>query len=206
MRIAIKDATAAQMRNYVAEKYGIDVHHTSNRASMLAKLRDLDPGHGEDIDLKEDVSETALEPETGKQAEQSEYEKVLTAAGMPEDEIKALFDGTYVVQTSAGRRELPTGPEADKLWCTLRLARSEGVGGNDPVPVGLNGRIQLIPRGEDVEVRVPYVEVLQHAQKIIYDEVMEADGIRSRMVPRVVPNYPIEHLSAPYEKAHGAAA
>lgn len=40
-------------------------------------------------------------------------------------------------------------------------------GESRPVPVGVNGRLMLIPRGEDVTIPIEYKEVLDHAKKSI---------------------------------------
>jgi hypothetical protein len=50
------------------------------------------------------------------------------------------------------------------------IQTSDRAGGDRPVPVGVNGRIMLIPRGTPVWVPESYVEVLKHAVEHAYDE------------------------------------
>ena len=212
MKIRLEHATAAQLRQFVAERFHIEVHATATRANCIAKLDSLDPGHGDEIDIdempSEDETKDALDAANqGPQGEISaeRWQQALVDAGMSEASAKAMVAGNAPTQSSSVSRDLPTGEDAEKLWCTIRLTEAEGAGGSEPVPVGVNGRVQLIPRGKDVEVRLPYVAVLKNAEKIVYDEHMEADGIRSRMVPRVVPVYPIAFVSEPYDKPRLAA-
>jgi len=208
MRIRTEKATAAQLRQYAKEKLGIDMPPTTNRANALRILQDAGEAI-EEIVLSDDPAPVDPADEGAKAAAlppaaAGDRTAMLVAAlveqGMDEGEARVLAGETMSVEAS--RRELPTGEEAAKLWCTIRLARTEEAGGDEPVPVGLNGSVQLIPRGEDVPVRLPYVEILRHAQKIIYTTVPEADGLRLRYVPHIVPRYPIESMSAPFPEAH----
>lgn len=83
--------------------------------------------------------------------------------------------------------ELPHGE-----MVSIQIALEEGPGGRDPVPVGVNGRIQLIPRGQPVQVKREYVEVLKNAEKATYDPLFDANGNPAgyNPVPRMVPMYP----------------
>ncbi len=71
----------------------------------------------------------------------------------------------------------------------INIPITEEAGGTEPVPVGVNGSIMLIPRGEDVDVPEPYVEALEHAITHVYDPLPEG-GINP--VPRKVPLYPFQ--------------
>lgn len=56
---------------------------------------------------------------------------------------------------------------------TIHIASTEGPGGADPVPVGLNGKVWAIPR--DVEVEIP-LELLEGPLKDAVMTVLEPDG------------------------------
>lgn len=73
------------------------------------------------------------------------------------------------------------------------LNRSEEAGGSEPVQVGVNGKVMLVPRGEEVEIPVEYFEVLQNAVRHIFDPLK--DGGLSE--PRKVPMYPYQLLPPP---------
>ena len=210
MRIRVEKASAAQLRQYAKEKLGIDMPPTTNRANALRILQDVGEAIEEIVLSDDPPAPAAVDDDDGGAKDKAPAARAgdrtamlvsaLVEQGMDEDEARVLAGETMSVEAS--RRDLPVGPEAAKMWCTIRLARTEEAGGDEPVPVGLNGIIQLIPRGEDVPVRLPYVEILRHAQKIVYTTVPEADGLRLRYVPHIVPQYPIEAMSAPYSEVH----
>jgi len=204
MRIRFDQATAAQLRQYLKERYNIDAHHFSKPPSLIRKIQEIDPGCGDDFELTDavaeaQVAETAQDPEAPAADNLSDTQKLINALvdqGMPHDEAAHLAGKTMLARNAD--LEMPTGEDFDNSWFTIQINRADEAGGSDPVPVLVNGIAQRIPRGEAVPVRAPYVEVLRHAEKIVYDPVMEADGIRTRMVPRVVPQYPFTILAGPY--------
>lgn len=60
----------------------------------------------------------------------------------------------------------------------INVAKKDGE--KQPVQVGINGRLYLIRRGEDVKVPEPVVEVLRNAKKVVYDpETMEPTEVLS---------------------------
>lgn len=65
-------------------------------------------------------------------------------------------------------------------------------GGEEPVPVGVNGKVMLIPRGEKVDVPERYWEALRHAERFVYD-AMRDGGINP--VPRKVSAFPHQVLA-----------
>ncbi len=83
-------------------------------------------------------------------------------------------------------RHLP--PPAGKV--RINIGIQEEAGGNDPVPVGVNGKIMLIPRGKDVDIPESYLEALQHAVTYKYDSLPDGMGINP--VPREVQLYPFQ--------------
>lgn len=75
----------------------------------------------------------------------------------------------------------------------LILGITEEAGGNSPVEVGVNGKIMLIPRGEEVEIPEAYFQVLQHAVQDKFD--MLPDGGMAPK-PRKVPLYPFQVINS----------
>ncbi len=75
----------------------------------------------------------------------------------------------------------------------LILGVTEEAGGNDPVPVGVNGKVMLIPRGIECEIPERYFEVLQHAVTHKYDPLPDG-GMNP--IPRKVPLYPFQVISS----------
>lgn len=82
-------------------------------------------------------------------------------------------------------------PPSDKV--RIRINITEEPGGSEPVPVGVNGSVMLIPRDKDVEIPRPYYEALMHAEKHQYE--MMPDGLSVNPVPRRVPMYPVTRLA-----------
>lgn len=84
-----------------------------------------------------------------------------------------------------------TFKNADGKDCyMIFIPEEDKPGGQEPVPVGVNGSVMLIPRGKDVPVPVEFVLALRNAVMDIYDPVTEGyGGIRK---PRHVPAYPFQ--------------
>ncbi len=80
------------------------------------------------------------------------------------------------------------GPEPGKV--RINIGIQEEAGGSSPVPVGVNGKIMLIPRGKDVDIPEAYLEALSHAVTYKY-EPME-DGLGMNPVPREMQLYPFQ--------------
>ena len=82
------------------------------------------------------------------------------------------------------------GPKSGKVRIVITV--TEEAGGNEPVPVGVNGKVMLIPRGEEVDIPESYFEVLQHAIAHKYDALPDG-GMNP--VPREVPLYPFQRVA-----------
>lgn len=96
--------------------------------------------------------------------------------------------------TMDGPRSIRTRPDG------VREARivvhvQDRPGGDQPVPVGVNGRHMLIPRGEPVFVPEPYIEALDHAEEYVYDEYdPDLDGgLGGLSQRRTVKSYPFSY-------------
>ena len=125
--------------------------------------------------------------------------EMLCAQGMDEEQARKIADRTAIAEQQT--RGLPAGADPMCNWAIIEVQRTEEAGGSDPVQVIPNGMAQLLERGRPIEVRWPYVEVLQHAEKIVYDEKLASDGQHREHIPRVVQTYPFQILEGPYERA-----
>ena len=98
--------------------------------------------------------------------------------------------------SQAGQAPLPQTAEQqapEKPMVRINIHITEEAGGNEAVPVGVNGRIMLIPRGKDVDIPYTYYEVLKHAVMNKYDPMPDG-GMNP--VPREVPTYPFQVILA----------
>lgn len=66
-------------------------------------------------------------------------------------------------------------------------------GGARAVPVQVNGKPMLVPRGEECWVPAHFVEALDHAEEDIYDEYSPDDGLGGLRKPRKVKSYPFSY-------------
>lgn len=78
----------------------------------------------------------------------------------------------------------------DKVKIIIQKVNSPG--GSDPVFAAVNGRGIWLPRGEVIEVPRKYMEVLEHAQEAVYEQLPEG-GINP--VPRMVHVYPFQRVA-----------
>jgi len=75
---------------------------------------------------------------------------------------------------------------------TIIISKTNEPGGSQDVPVAVNGRAMLVPRGKPVEIPEHYFEALKNAEIGIYDELPEG-GINPE--PRLVPAYPYQRIA-----------
>lgn len=78
----------------------------------------------------------------------------------------------------------------------IRIMATRDPGGDQPVPVGVNGSVMLIPRNRDVEIPRAFYEVLRNAVEFQYDPDIDAQGrvVGVKSPPREVPAYPFSLL------------
>lgn len=76
----------------------------------------------------------------------------------------------------------------------IRLHTQEKPGGDQPVPVGVNGSMILVPRGEDIWLHEKFVKVLENAVEEVYQEYSDDGGLGGLNEPRRVPSYPFSYV------------
>lgn len=116
--------------------------------------------------------------------------------------IKEASDKPYITIADAaseapqvGDEPVPVEPKQagpGRNMVRINIAVTEEAGGKDPVPVGVNGKIMIIPRGQDVDIPEEYYEALNHAVSHKYDPNEDGSGINP--VPRKVHLYPHQVL------------
>lgn len=108
------------------------------------------------------------------------------------------MDGAPPPPTTAEQAALP-----EPGYVRIEISVTEDAGGNEAVPVGVNGKIMLIPRGKQVDIKRSYYQVLQNAVMRKYDPLPDG-GINP--VPRKVALYPFQLIAeGPLTKAEIAA-
>lgn len=75
----------------------------------------------------------------------------------------------------------------------IQINASEAPGGDQPVPLSVNGVAILVPRDEVVEIKEKYVQVLEAAVQDKYD--VDEDG-NIIPTPRKVKRYPFQRVAA----------
>ena len=121
--------------------------------------------------------------------EANESVRAKIASAWNKDEIDVIEDAAPMEGTVAPVTILAKKNSKVKI----RISRTEGAGGKDPVPAGVNGKIMLIPRGLDVEIPKSYFEVLTHAIIHVFEPLEDGKGIDP--IPREVPAYPFQRLA-----------
>jgi len=163
VKIAFSDATDNQLYDYVTGVLNLDVPQTASRAVLLSKLAQATTEQEIEVEVVE-------KRKPGRPARDK--------ADDAEDE-----DDASVVVKSPEQLALERANEKIKIEIPIQ----PGAGGDEPVPVSVNGRVIFITRGEVVEVARKYVEVLDNAVQYIYPE-NDASVLGE---PRRVPMYPI---------------
>lgn len=153
-KIAIAEATEAQLRRFASDTLGLDVARISKIETLRAKVREA---HGHDE---------------------------IMAADAPEPE--ALQDAASPAR--AGKRAAASGK------VKILIAATDEKGGDEPIPVGVNGSVMLVPRGAPVEIPAAHYRVLASA---VTDRYETDDAGNIKPDPRRVPRFPVTLLQAP---------
>lgn len=144
--------------------------------------------------MSENLKTVPIDEATGKQlrafAETSlgmtfgQFEKVeairaKVKAAWEKHDIPVLHDQA---DRPSDPRPAPTHP-ASTGKVRVIIQRTEGPGGDDPVELGVNGRINRYQRGIEVDMDQPYFDVLCKAVQKVYDPAPEGGVKPAREVP-----------------------
>lgn len=115
------------------------------------------------------------------------------SAAWGKDEIPVAEEGPETAKPSAKKAQRTAGaaPEGKPKKVRLIVNATDDDGGDEAIQLGVNGKLMLVPRGEEVEIPYPYYEVLQNAITHRYEQLRDG-GINP--VPRKVPLYPYQVL------------
>lgn len=113
----------------------------------------------------------------------------------PKDEIMVSDGEEASVPDQTGDAPKPVnaeqqGPKEGEV--RMIVFESELPGGKDPVPVSVNGKAMLIPRGQEVEVPERYFEVLANALMDYYETDEDGNLVP---IPRKIPRYQFNVLA-----------
>lgn len=101
-------------------------------------------------------------------------------------------DTTIEVEAAPLAKAPAGGAPASGEKMTILIAVQDGPGGSEPVPVGVNGQIMVIPRGKPVDVPKAYVHALSNANRAHWET--NSNGELTTM--RFVPTHPFSILKA----------
>lgn len=97
----------------------------------------------------------------------------------------------------------PKVKDQKNLPVRVQIAKAQGKGGNEPVPLGVNGSIMWVPRGEPVIIPQCYAEALVNAIAFEYEPLPDG-GINP--TPIHVPAFPHSIFGpASHEQAKASA-
>ena len=133
--IIVAEATAAQLRDFGALAFGMDLSGRENVNQMIAKLK-LVGFTGEQFAVEDDTSAD------------DQSEKVHVPLG------ESVVGGKKMIR--------------------VNINISEKSGGDQAVPLSVNGVAMIVERGVDSDIPEPYFEVLQNAKQSI--PITDRDG------------------------------
>ncbi|MCP4547037.1 MAG: hypothetical protein GY835_11280 [bacterium] len=110
---------------------------------------------------------------------------------VPPDLSEALPSETATPATSV--RAMKPGSSKDDPRVLLNISKGEKEGEERPIPVGVNGVVMLVPRGEDVEIPWRYFLAIKAAVKTVHTQNTKTGDMDSRDMP----SYPYSVLRMP---------
>lgn len=119
--------------------------------------------------------------------------KIASAWAKPEIPVaSADADDADALPPSPPRPVTAEQQKPGKKMVRIIIAQTEEPGGADPVPVGVNGSVMIIPRGKEVDIPLAYFEVLKNAVQDRYVTDEEGNILAE---PRKVPAYPWQRVA-----------
>jgi hypothetical protein len=116
----------------------------------------------------------------------------IAEANWTRDVITVTEGGAAPPSSPSGSHYLTTRVNAKgETEVKIRLHAQDRPGGDEPLPVSVNGLAFYIPRGEPCFVPEKYIEVLKNAQEDVYESY--AGGMGGLGEARRVPSYPFSY-------------
>ena len=89
------------------------------------------------------------------------------------------------------------GEAVQSDYVVIRIQSQNEPGGEQPVPVGVNGSVMLIPRDQDARIPRSYYEVLKNAVVDRYEpEIVNGLMVGMKSEPRRIPAYPVQLIAS----------
>lgn len=204
-KVLVDGANAAELRWFLTKTYDLEIHPSTNAPALRNKLRELGYDQPEiEIDAEEAAAPTEDPGDLeATLAENAELKRQIAELKAETQRVEHHLFHASLPDLEADER-VKSPPHPMKTWMIIRIGirEDEGRMGREPVPVMCNGDLLLIPRAKTVLVRYPYVHILRHAVKTIYDEIIADDTLDellnvTALIPKRVFAYPIEVCSAP---------
>lgn len=167
--VSIEEADLDQLKEFATNTLGLEYHKTANKTHMLSMIRKV---HEKDTIQVEDAPE------------------VVPHAGQPLDMTPHAPNDTS---------KEPSGlKSASDPKVTIMIPLSEKEGGDRPVPVGVNGKQMLLPRGKDIVIPYRYFEALNNAVRTEFRQDPNDDDYEIKR--RDVPSYPFQVKAMPSQE------
>jgi len=101
-------------------------------------------------------------------------------------------EADIVRQDPPARAGTGSGPFAGRRCATIRIHPNDLPGGDQPVPVSVNGTQIFLPRDEDIRIPYEYMEALDNAKHYVYKQGPNGELLYP---PREVHGYPFSKLA-----------
>lgn len=112
------------------------------------------------------------------------------------DEIPVPDEAPTDPVQGAAPKPATASQQPPKEKVRVLIATTEGQGGDEAVPLGVNGKIMLVPRGKEVDIPAEYFEVLKNAVRHVREPLKDAYGNMAGLgEPREVPAYPFQRIA-----------
>lgn len=176
VKIPQAQATDEQLRNFAVMTCGLQLEPGDSRATLIARIATV-----AEVDMIPiEVDDTPIETMGAKMLD-----------------IGGTKPNPYgLPQISAARLQSKGAAYLTDPHVCLVIAREEKEGGDEPVPVSVNGAAMWIPRGQMVEIPYRYFVALMNAVK----EVFTQKDIYGALEGRMVPALPIDVKWAPSDE------
>lgn len=163
-RIPAAQATEAQLIECLTVVHGVEIPPKTNRARLLLELNKVSPDG------------TVLVSEA-------------VAAAPPSSVTAPTVASVADFLAHAARNDLSDDERAkrDATKITVIVDKSDEAGGDQPVPVCVNGRNMFVPRGEPVAIRYPYYVALVNAKRLVVEQTRD-----NQTFERTVQAYPFQ--------------
>lgn len=162
--VSVQEARPEQLREFLTVVKGVECTGKENSAALKTMLQGV--GWMEDFITVADTR---------------------TLSGMPND-------GTPQIQRRPASPERLNENKEVIHEVRIQLQTTDKEGGDQPVPVGLNGMVMLVPRGRPVWVREEYVEILKASTELVYPEYDQEKNLLGGLgEPREVMSYPFAY-------------